>query len=253
MKRPAVTSGVMSGAASAVAFRAASVTAALLVVAVAAWPSLALATPPPPTDPPAAIGPLIPVPPGCDGPPEVAVVFEGTLLAKDTRTGRFKIDQVRAGSSAAYEISGLIDVRLGDDVRFLHNDQHYVVGAAPLGPNLPLGSTVREAKPIFGGNAVIGLDESSLQCPTFDNPVQVLNIDGSPIDTGVLSGLSNSTGRMGRAVLIPALIAFAILVGLVLIRWFFTGMFRYAQRSAHEDRTAPRRERSHGLTNDQSV
>ena len=191
--------------------------------------------------------PLIPIPPGCDGPPPATVIFEGTLLARDARTGRFRIEQVRAGSDAGYAVSGLVDVRLGPDVRFLATNESYLIGAAPLGPNLPLGSTVRAPQPTFGGNAVIELDEASLECPTLEAPLQVLNLDGSPIDTGLTTGLGAAKNQIVRAIMLPAVVAFLIVIALVLVRWFFTGMFRVGTNAAAGQRRRPSRERSHGL------
>ena len=187
-----------------------------------AWAVPVSATVPPPEP----VAPLIAVPAGCAGPEPATVIFEGALLAKDARTGRFQVMQVRAGSAAGFAVSGLIDIRLGGDVRFLQEGQHYIVGAAPLGPNLPLGSNIREPRLTFGGNAVIELDEASLECPTLEDPLQVLHLDGTPIETGVLTGLTKAKTKLARAVLVPALTAFAILVGLVLIRWFFTAIFK---------------------------
>ena len=154
---------------------------------------------------------------------------------------------MRAGSDAGYSISGLVDIRLGPDVRFLKENESYLIGASPLGPNLPLGSTVREAKPTFGGNAVIELDETSLACPTLEAPLQVLHLDGTPIDTGVTTGLKGAKGRIARAILLPSVVAFGILLGLVLIRWFFTGLFRVGTTAASGERLRPRRDRAHGL------
>lgn len=223
--------------------------AALLCVGaivVFAGPSVSLATAPPnePTSP------LIPIPAGCQESAPATVIFEGTLLARDARTGRFRVKQVRAGSDVGYSISGLIDIRLGPDVRFLTESESYIIGASPLGPNLPLGSTVREAKPTFGGNAVIELDETSLACPTLEAPLQVLHLDGTPIDTGVTTGLQGARGRIARAVLLPSIAAFGILLGLALIRWFFTGLFRVGTSAASGERMRPRRDRAHGLIED---
>ena len=206
-------------------------------------PSATLATVPPnePTSP------LIPIPAGCQEPAPAAVIFEGTLLARDARTGRFRVKQVRAGSDADYSVSGLVDIRLGPDVRFLTENESYIIGASPLGPNLPLSSTVREAKPTFGGNAVIELDETSLACPTLEDPLQVLHMDGTPIDTCVTTGLHGAKGSIALAILLPSMAAFGILLGLALIRWFFTGLFRVGATAASGERMRPRRDRAHGL------
>src|SRR4029453_11397915 len=63
--------------------------------------------------------PLVPVPTACTAPPQPEIVFVGTLVERDFRTGRFKIVQVRAGSEDPFAVGGLIDVRYGLDVEYL--------------------------------------------------------------------------------------------------------------------------------------
>ncbi len=64
---------------------------------------------------------LIPIPVGCPVPEQAAAVFTGTMIGKDdvTQVVRFRIDQLRAGSTEPWAASGLIDVRYGPDYRFL--------------------------------------------------------------------------------------------------------------------------------------
>ena len=72
--------------------------------------------------------PLIPVPPGCDQPVEPHTVFLGTVIEKDYRTVRFRIDQVRAGSPQPFADNKQIDVRYGIDAQYLDEDEQYLVG-----------------------------------------------------------------------------------------------------------------------------
>ncbi len=154
------------------------------------------------------------------------------MVASDSRTARFSIEQVRAGSSEGFAISGLVDIRVGEDVRFLEQDKSYIVGAAPLGVNQPLGSVVRQPLPIFGGNSVIELGESSLECPTFESPIQILHLDGRTVETGVLEGVKDAKSQVARALLLPIAAAFGIIIALVAVRWLFTGIFSVARSAA---------------------
>ncbi len=58
------------------------------------------------------------------------MVFVGTMIGKDdvTQVVRFRIDQLRAGSAEHWAVNGLIDVRYGDDYRFLVEGDQYLVG-----------------------------------------------------------------------------------------------------------------------------
>ena len=73
--------------------------------------------------------PLVPVPSACTAPPQPEIVFVGTLVERDFRTGRFEIEQVRAGSEDPFAVGGLIDVRYGLDVEYLDIGTEYLVSA----------------------------------------------------------------------------------------------------------------------------
>ena len=85
----------------------------------------------PPPDDPAGPVPLVPVPAGCPAPQAADVVFVGTMTGKDdiTQTVRFRIDQLRAGSAGPWAMDGQIDIRYGEDYRFLVEGDQYLVGA----------------------------------------------------------------------------------------------------------------------------
>jgi hypothetical protein len=173
---------------------------------------------PPIQDPTAVSSRLVPVPPGCAAPVQEQVVFVGTMVVNDTATARFAIDQVRSGSVAGYSKGGLIDVRYGDEVRFLDLDQQYIVGAG-LEVGIPgLVSSVRAPAPLFGGNEVAGIDNSDVDCPRIENPVRTLLVDGTSVESGVLTPMKDAKAEIVRAVAEPVAVAFVVLVALVAVK-----------------------------------
>jgi hypothetical protein len=163
---------------------------------------------------------LVPVPAGCTAPEPADLVFVGTVVGVDhlNQFVRYQIDQLRAGSASKWAVDGLIDVRYGDDYRFVDEGQQYLVGAAFDPEYGRLSSTVRPAAPLFGGNDVIGLDDASVDCPDLEQPVRTLHVDGTSVDSGVLSLLFDDRRLLAATVLVPTAIAFAALIALVLVR-----------------------------------
>ncbi len=178
------------------------------------------AAPPPPDDD--APSSLIEVPPGCPVPEPAAVVFVGTMVGKDdvTQVVRFQIDQVRAGSASPWAIDGLIDVRYGDDYRFLDEGEQYLVGAGFDAVYGALSSTVRPAEPTFGGNDVVGVDDIAVTCPTIDDPVRTLEVDGTSVDSGVLSLLTEDRRLLLATLAVPTALVLAALLALVILKMF---------------------------------
>jgi hypothetical protein len=220
-----------------------------VAIAVALWPAigagLASAAPPPDDPPPATLPPenappepgvqpgmLIPVPVGCPVPDPAAVVFTGTMIGKDdvTQVVRFRIDQVRAGTAEPWAVNGLIDVRYGPDYRFLSEGDQYLIGVG-LDPvyGVP-ASTVRPPEPTFGGNDVVGVDDLAVDCPTLDDPVRTLQVDGTSVDSGVLSLMTEDRRLLLATLAVPTMIVFGVLVALVVLRVFgglaFRGVFQ---------------------------
>ncbi len=148
---------------------------------------------------------LIPVPVGCFRPEPAAVVFVGTMIGKDdvTQVVRFQIDRLRAGSASPWAIDGLIDVRYGDDYRFLEKGDQYLIGAGFDQVYGALASRVRPPEPDFGGNDVIGVDDSDVECPDLDDPVRTLNVDGTSVDSGVLSLLTDDRRLVLATLAVP--------------------------------------------------
>ncbi|HSM66014.1 MAG TPA: hypothetical protein VK860_06900 [Ilumatobacteraceae bacterium] len=181
------------------------------------------AAPPPPGDPTEQdSNELIPVPPGCPRPDPAAVAFVGTMIGKDdvTQVVRFRIDQVRAGSPAPWAIDGLIDVRYGADYRFLDEGEQYLVGAGSDPVYGVLSSRVRPAEPTFGGNDVVGVDDLAVECPELDDPVRTVNLDGTSVDSGVLSLLTEDRRLLLATIAVPAALVFAALLAIVILKMF---------------------------------
>ena len=75
----------------------------------------------------------------------------------------------------------LVDVRYGEETRFLDVGSTYVVGVARSAEDGLLVSTVREPAPLFGGDAVVGLDDTDVDCPQLPDPVLTFGINDLPV------------------------------------------------------------------------
>ena len=169
--------------------------------------------------------PLVPVPPGCPSPDPADVAFVGEVVDKDgfieKGTVRFQILQIRAGTATPYSAQGLIDVRYGPDSKYLDIGEQYFVGAA-VDPSTGQLASRLEADPLlFGGDAVIGIDDNELECPELDDPVQTLNVDGTEVETGLLTPLFADRRLLLATIGVPAAIVGAVLIGLVVLRKLF--------------------------------
>lgn len=205
--------------------------------------TIPLATTPPTTVPPTTVPAetsgrqwLVPVPTGCAEPELPDVVFVGTVREIGTPAGqpdaaqfdtaRFQVDQARAGSVEQYAYDGIVDVRYGIDAKYLETGQQYLVGASVDPAAGVLASKVREPEPAFGGDEVIGAAESDVSCPVLSDPVRTLQIDGTPVEAGVISPLTEAKGSILRSLLLPLTIVFAVIFGLTMLRWILTGVGR---------------------------
>jgi hypothetical protein len=181
--------------------------------------------------------PLIPVPSGCTAPEMPDVVFVGRVVARDFRTARFRIEQVRAGDETPFAADGLIDVRYGIDVDYLEEDRPYLV-AARQDPVLGvLASSIRESLPDFAGDDVISVTESDVSCPVFEDQVRTLLPDGSPVESGVFAPLQGSGIRMLGAFGIPLGITFAVVFVLAMLRLAVSGVATGVDRALDRRRT----------------
>ncbi|MEX1106983.1 MAG: hypothetical protein WEB78_12360 [Ilumatobacteraceae bacterium] len=169
-------------------------------------------------DPTAVSARLVPVPAGCAAPAQEQAVFVGTMVVNDAATARFAVEQVWSGSIVGYTKGGLVDVRFGDEVRFLDVDQQYIVGAGTDAGTPGLVSSVRSPAPLFGGNEVAGLDNSDVDCPRIENPARTLLADGTSVESGVLTPMKDARTEVVRAIAEPVAVAFAVLLGLVVVK-----------------------------------
>jgi hypothetical protein len=214
---------------------------AVALVAACALPQLAFAAPAPPdsstttaptttiaapsvivADPatglPAAKGPLVVVPPECGAPKGATAVFEGTVVDAVATTARFDLGRVLAGSLEGRVVNHRVDVRYDDETRFLHIGTTYLIGARVDPATGLLVSSVREPAPLFGGDAVVGRNDSNVVCPDVSDPARTLMLDGTSVETGVITPLKGSGRDLLRAVLVPVGVACAIMFALVLAK-----------------------------------
>lgn len=165
---------------------------------------------------------LVQIPIGCPTQLPADVAFVGTVLAKDEfvekGTVRYQIDQVRAGNAAPHSVDGIIDVRYGPDSQFLDIESQYLVAAAVDSRIGALASKVAPEALLFGGDAVVGLEDTEVDCPAVDDPVMTLNIDGTPIDSSPFAPFFEDRRLLLATIGVPAMIVAAALVGLVLLR-----------------------------------
>ena len=198
-----------------------------------------LQVPPPIADPNVVSTPLLVIPSGCPAAPSPVAVFVGTLAAADATTGRFAVQQVRAGSLDGYAVDTIVDVRFDDDIRFLHTGQQYLVGASPDPITQVLHSKVRLPAPLFGGDAVIGVDDSDVRCPRVEDGVKTLLVDGTEVDTGVLTPLKTAKLSLAKAIVKPLAVAFIVLVVLASMKLLLFAMVRAAREREPEGDPLP--------------
>jgi hypothetical protein len=205
-------------------------------------------SPPPIVDPNVVSTPLVVVPTGCLAPPPPVAVFVGTLAAADATTARFAVEQIRAGSLDGYAVNTIVDVRYDDDIRFLHAGQQYLVGVIPDPLLRVLTSKVRVPAPLFGGDAVIGVNDTDVRCPRVEDGVKTLLADGKDVDTGVLAPLTTAKKSLLKAILKPLGIAFLVLVVLASMKLLVFAMVRAAREEPPDEVPGPfepQRERQH--------
>lgn len=178
----------------------------------------------------AAPPPLVPVPAECAAPVPAVVVFRGTVLESVSTTTRFRIDRILHGEAGGRSAGSIVDVRYGDETRFLQPGDDYVVGAGADESSGALYSAVAEPAPAFGGDAVVGLDDSTVDCPRLEDPVRTLHADGTRIDTGVLTPLSGAGRDLGLAVLWPLVGAFFVLLAVVAVKQAVAAIVSSARR-----------------------
>jgi hypothetical protein len=170
--------------------------------------------------------PLVEVPSGCLASPLPDVVFVGTLNDRDYRTARFRILQVRAGDPTPFAAGGLIDVRYGLDAQFLEVGERYLVSARRDPVLGVLASRLRPEAPMFGGDDIVGLVESEVVCPGFEDPARTLYPDGSIVETSVVGPLLERRGQLLASLVVPFAVAFGVIFVLASLRLSVTGLAR---------------------------
>ncbi len=186
--------------------------------------------------------PLIPVPTGCTPPQQPHVVFLGTVVRRDNRTIRFRIDDIRAGRTFPFGAINRrgdeeIDVRYGLDAQYLHDGEQYLVGAVV---DLDLGylvSRTSEPTPNFGGDEVIGVSETDVACPDYEDPKTTLHPDGTPVEGSMLKPFFDAKLRIVGALLLP--------FGLAMAAIFVLASMRLSVEGAYRSVTQPRRQPQH--------
>jgi len=131
----------------------------------------------------------------------------------------YRVEQVRAGA----DLGGELGVEYGSDAQFLSSGATYLVGAESDAQTGVLSSKVREERLLFGGDAVLGENDTAANCPIFEDPIRTLNVDGSEIPAGVLVGITENLWRYVLVVALSVLGAIGSLVGLIVWRRSLSG------------------------------
>ena len=176
------------------------------------------------------VAPPTTIPADCVLPMPVKATFVGRLAATDPKTARFEVQQIRGGSLEGYSVAGLVDVDYGEDVRFLEQQQSYIVAVGVDGSSNRLVSKVRDPEPLYGGSQIIAMDDAGTDCPEVEDAVRTLTIDGNSVESGVLAPLRSADGRLLRAVLLPVLWVFGGLLGLAALRAVVLILWRSGRR-----------------------
>jgi hypothetical protein len=187
-------------------------------------------------DQPPVTLPLVPVPAGCTAPSLPHIVFVGRVEERDYRSVRFEIEQVRSGTPQPFASGNLIDVRYGLDAQYLHEGERYLV-SAPVHPDLGLlVSRVTPAVENFGGDEVIGVSESDVNCPVFDDPMRTLHLDGTPVEADVIGPFVDAKVRILGALVIPIAVALGAIFLLATFRHSVAGIYHGVVDSGRRQR-----------------
>ena len=186
-----------------------------------------------PVVPPAALGPLILSPPGCVVAAPALAVFRGRVINIDDppTTAQFRVLKMLAGSLTGHASVNRVLVVYGQEASFLEIGVEYIVGVRFDLDNNRLVSKILRPAPLFGGDAVIGVNDTDLECPRIEDPISTLLSDGTSVDSGVLTPLRDSGSSLVRAIVQPLAIALAVLIALVLVKNLLLSMGRSLRES----------------------
>jgi hypothetical protein len=174
------------------------------------------------------------IPASCTTPPSLRSVFIGEVSRVESNFVLFDVVSERHGSVAELLRNGLLTVRYPiEDVKYLPIGERFLVGAvaAPSGirGDVPvLESKVRVPPEMFGGDAVAAAQRVS--CPSYEDPVRTLAVNGDPIDSGVLQPLLDDRGGLVRVLVLPFAIGFGLLFLVVATKFFAAGAIRGMRR-----------------------
>ena len=91
-----------------------------------------------------------------------------------------------------------------------------------------LGLLVSRVTPVvenFGGDEVIGVSESDVNCPVFDDPMRTLHVDGTPVEASVIEPFFESKVRILGALVIPMAVALGVIFLLATFRYSVAGIY----------------------------
>ncbi len=175
--------------------------------------------------------PLVPIPVGCQAPALPQIVFVGEVQARDQRSVTFRIESIRAGRPEPYGTADAIQVRYGLDAQYLDDGQRYLVSASVQPVLGVLVSRVTDRVDDFGGDEVIGVSESDVACPRFEDPTRTLDLDGTSIAAGLLEPFWRAKLRLLGAIALPIGLAAAGVFVLAALRLGASGLSRRTIRS----------------------
>lgn len=156
------------------------------------------------------------LPPGCPPAPVALAVFTGEAVTRDDTSVTFRVDQVRAGSLDVYLREGTVTVRYGGDARHLEIGRSYIVGVTAADPAAQLlQSTIRDDAIVIGEPE--GLSVGPV-CPEFEEVARTLNDDGTAVRASAVAMFFSQGWRVVAAVVLPALMVLALLLGAVFVR-----------------------------------
>ena len=156
------------------------------------------------------------LPPGCPPAPVALAVFVGEATSRDDTSVTYRVDLVRAGSLDVYLRDGSVTVRYGGDARHLETGRTYIVGVTAADPAAQLlQSTIRDDAVVIGEPE--GLSVGPV-CPEFEEVARTLNDDGTAVRASAVAVFFSQGWRVVAAVVLPALMVLALLLGAVFVR-----------------------------------
>ena len=111
--------------------------------------------------------------------------------------------------------------RIGTSTRF--GEQYLLDGSFGATPGQRSSFVAAAAN--FGGDEVIGVSESDVNCPAFESPLRTLHLDGTPVEASALEPFFASKVRILGAVAVPIAVAAAVIFLLATFRLSIAGLY----------------------------